>query len=70
MTVNGLTIPKGAFLYISFISLHNSALYWDRPQVFDPDRWLTVHDSDASLANDSGDERCARARSIVQLQSQ
>ena len=40
MVLNGLKIPEGTFLYLSFFSLHNSDLYWEHPQVFDPNRWL------------------------------
>ena len=58
MKLDGLTIPKGTFLYLSFISLHNSTLYWDRPHMFDPDRWLTDHNQHADLAANSGMERC------------
>ena len=56
MTMDGLTIPKGTFLYLSFISLHNSSLYWHQPQVFDPDRWLVEHKRHLNRAGVT--ERC------------
>ena len=58
MIIDGLTVPKGTFFYLSFISLHNSELYWQHPQVFDPNRWLGGHKTHVGLAGIPGDERC------------
>ena len=51
MLINDFKVPKGTFLYLSFFTLHNSDLYWDHPQHFNPNRWLSAFkDSDATAA--------------------
>ena len=42
MLINGFEVPKGTFLYLSFFTLHNSDQYWDHPQHFNPNRWLSA----------------------------
>ena len=39
-TIGGYTIPAGATVLISPFVVHRSPRYWDRPLVFDPDRFL------------------------------
>jgi cytochrome P450 len=39
-SIGGYTIPAGALVLMSPYVLHRSARFWDRPLVFDPDRFL------------------------------
>ena len=36
----GLTIPKGTQVWLSPWLLHRNPRYWDRPDTFDPERWI------------------------------
>lgn len=38
--LGGFAVPRGAPLLISQYVVHRSPKYWERPEVFDPDRWL------------------------------
>lgn len=38
-------IPKHTFVYLLFYSMHNSPLYWNHPETFNPQRWL-AHGAD------------------------
>ena len=37
----GATIPKGNVVYMSPYVTHRHPYFWDRPHVYDPDRWST-----------------------------
>ncbi|XP_041484810.1 cytochrome P450 2U1-like [Lytechinus variegatus] len=41
IVLRGYTIPKGAILTPNIWSCHHSAEFWDNPEVFKPDRFLT-----------------------------
>jgi cholesterol 24(S)-hydroxylase len=37
--VNGLKIPKGTDIFVPIMALHHDARYWEKPEVFDPERF-------------------------------
>ncbi|CAL4102274.1 unnamed protein product, partial [Meganyctiphanes norvegica] len=39
--LGGYRIPRGSFVYSSIYSVHNNATYWEDPQNFRPERFLT-----------------------------
>ncbi|CAA6658147.1 unnamed protein product [Spirodela intermedia] len=43
---NGYEIPAGTDLFISVYNLHRSPYFWDRPNEFEPERFLVQKDSD------------------------
>ena len=40
--VNGVTIPKDMNVMIAFQELHYSTEYWDKPDVFRPERYILI----------------------------
>ncbi|MEO0881316.1 MAG: cytochrome P450 [Pseudomonadota bacterium] len=44
--VGGYKLRKGALIMISPWTLHRHELYWDRPDVFDPDRFMPPRDKE------------------------
>ena len=42
VVVNGFEIPRGAWVFANRWGLHMSPRYWDRPQEFDPRRFLNA----------------------------
>jgi len=38
--IEGQVVPKGATTFINLWALHRHRLHWDRPDVFDPDRFM------------------------------
>ncbi len=38
--IDGKTVPKGATVLINLWSLHRHTAHWDRPDAFDPDRFM------------------------------
>jgi cytochrome P450 len=41
MLPNGMTVPKGAMLLFSFYHLHRNTEFFDEPEVFQPERFLS-----------------------------
>ena len=41
ITVNGIMIPKGLRVLIPIIVLHHSKEFWENPEVFRPERYVT-----------------------------
>ena len=41
-TINGVTLPKGAVLYIPELQLHQSEEHWPDPDRFDPERLIRI----------------------------
>ncbi|XP_063688462.1 cytochrome P450 3A16-like [Bolinopsis microptera] len=39
VSVNGLNIPKGADIFIPIMALHHDSRHWDKPEVFNPERF-------------------------------
>lgn len=39
-TVGGVRVPPGTVVWVLMYALHNSERLWDRPQEFDPSRWV------------------------------
>ena len=39
VSVNGLNIPKGADFFIPIMALHHDSRHWDKPEVFNPERF-------------------------------
>ncbi|KAK9759939.1 hypothetical protein K7432_016524 [Basidiobolus ranarum] len=40
-TIGDVPVPKGALVTLNIYALHRSDEYWENPNEFDPDRWLT-----------------------------
>ena len=38
------TIPKGALVMMSWLSIHNNPEYWPHPDVFEPERFIKASD--------------------------
>ena len=54
ITVNGIMIPKGLRVLIPIIVLHHSKEFWENPEVFRPERYMS-HISKACLCTFSFD---------------
>ena len=39
--LENLRIKSGSFIYVSLYALHMSGLLWDKPEVFNPNRWFS-----------------------------
>lgn len=44
---NGYSIPTGTDIFISVYNLHRSPYYWDRPNEFEPERFLIPYKNDS-----------------------
>lgn len=44
---NGFSIPNGTDIFISVYNLHRSPYYWDRPNEFEPERFLIPYKNDS-----------------------
>jgi len=40
VVIDGLAVAKGTLILVSPFTIHRNPRYWDRPDVFDPDRFL------------------------------
>ena len=40
-TIQGYTIPKGSNIVLGIYNIHRSPIYWQDPDVFYPERWLS-----------------------------
>jgi len=52
--IRGHKIPKGTRLILGLLAIHYSEQIWDRPNTFDPDRFLHGGAGDENDAGDSG----------------
>ena len=51
--LDDLRIQNGSFIYVSLHTLHMSGLLWDKPEVFNPTRWLSQGHNRDSCAYDT-----------------
>ena len=40
--VQGYKIPAGSFIFSNLYNLHNDPRYWENPQEFNPERFITA----------------------------
>ena len=63
--IGGVKVRKGALIMISPWTLHRHELYWERPDVFDPDRFMPSREKDilkgAYIPFGSGPHTCIGA---------
>jgi cytochrome P450 len=44
VVLNGYAIPKGGLLLINIFNIHRHPAYWEQPETFDPERWVSGED--------------------------
>lgn len=52
--MDGYLVPEGAVLSIPITAIHTDPRYWDRPETFDPDRWMDGGGGGGGEANGEG----------------
>lgn len=61
--IGGYRIPKGSLVAVSPTVLHHDPRFWDRPEKFNPDRFLTgEHDKNAFIPFNVGQRKCMGLR--------